>query len=87
MKEKNIILPIYYFCFLTTGKSIRYIKFTKMWYYPFVQAYSMGINLIFLRDIKVNGPEGSLLKYLSYFTCKFGQRVVRIFSILYTEKL
>lgn len=35
--------------------------------YPFVQAYCMGINLIFLRDIKVNGPEEVLLKYLSFF--------------------
>lgn len=30
-EKKNIILPRNDFCFLTTGKPFRYIKFTKMW--------------------------------------------------------
>lgn len=47
----------------------------------------MGINLIFLMDIKVNRPEEVPLKYLSSFSCGFSQREVRIFDILYTEKL
>lgn len=64
-----------------------YQNLLKCGVYPFVQAYCMVINFIFLRDIKVNGPEEVLLKYLSSFSCKFGQREVRIFGILYTEKL
>lgn len=83
-KEKNIILLRNYFCFLTASAISNLLKCSV---YPFVQAYSMGINLIFLRDIKVNGPEEVLLKYLSSFSYKFGQREVRIFGIIYTEKL